>query len=100
MRNSPRRHRSWRMQAGLAALAFAAAAPTPAKAWWRGGVYFGIAPAPYYYGPPVVYPPIAYPPLAYAAPPVIYAPPGTYPGSPPLAGQACYAGAYVCPLQQ
>jgi hypothetical protein len=48
-------------------------APSPAKAWWAGGVRFGVvlppvvvAPAPVYVAPPVAY----YPP-----PPVYYAPP-------------------------
>ena len=71
-------------------------APGTAHAWGRGGwgccgggIYFGFAP-PVYVGPPVVY---VGPPVAYAPGPV-YAAPG--PGGP--AGPACYAGAYVCPL--
>jgi hypothetical protein len=32
-------------------------------------------------------------------PPVVVAPPGYY-YTPPPAGQACYAGPYVCPLDQ
>jgi hypothetical protein len=73
-----------------AALALAAVtAPSAAHAWWRGGIYFGlppvvVAPSPYYYPP------------AYYAPPAVYAPPPVYA---PAAGQACYAGPYVCPLE-
>ncbi|MBV9782206.1 MAG: hypothetical protein JO264_00145 [Acidisphaera sp.] len=36
-----------------------------ANAWWRGGVWIGVAPAPYYYAPQPVY---------VAPPPVVYAP--------------------------
>ena len=53
--------------------AAAVLAPSPAKAWWAGGVRLGVvlppvvvAPAPVYVAPPVAY----YPP-----PPVYYAPP-------------------------
>lgn len=52
-------------------------APSPAKAWWAGGVRFGVvlppvvvAPAPVYVPPPVAY---------YPAPPVYYAPPAPHP---------------------
>ena len=52
-------------------------APSPAKAWWAGGVRFGVVlppivvvPAPVYAPPPVAY----YPP-----PPVYYAPPAPHP---------------------
>jgi hypothetical protein len=49
-------------------------------------------PAPYYYPPPPVY---------YAPPPAVYAPPpqsySQAPG-PGGAGQMCYAGPYVCPM--
>jgi hypothetical protein len=81
----------------VAALCGAAMAPGAAYAWghggwgWRGGVFFGFAP-PVYVGPPMIYagPPVVYPPPVYAPPPYAPAP----------AGQACYAGAYVCPLDQ
>ena len=73
-----------------AALALAAVtAPSAAHAWWRCGVYFDFPPvvigpaAPAYYYPPY------YPPPYYAPPP----------GYAPAAGQACYAGPYVCPLE-
>jgi hypothetical protein len=74
---------------GAAIVAFAAGAvllPGSAQAWWRGGFYGpGIVVVP----GPVVYPP----------PPGYYPPPsGYYPAPPP--GQTCYAGAYICPLDQ
>jgi len=68
--------------------------------WHGGGVFFGF-PGPIYVGPPVVY---AAPPVVYAAPPVVYAPgqpvyaaPGY--GAPAPIGSSCYAGAYICPLE-
>jgi hypothetical protein len=74
------------LAAGLALAAVAA--PSAAHAWWRGGIYFGfppvvVAPYPYYYPAPY-YPPVYYPPPPESAQP---------------AGQACYAGPYVCPLE-
>jgi hypothetical protein len=103
----------------------AAATPTPAKAWWHGGWGFGgvviglppivvAPPAPVVVAPPapvVVAPP---PPVYYAAPPVAYyapAPAVVATPAPAVAvtpaptyasalGQGCYAGAYVCPLEQ
>lgn len=65
-------------------------APEPAHAWWHrhgwgGGVFIG---PPIVVGPPVYYGP---PPGYYYAPA-----PRTY----AQAGEACYAGAYVCPLDQ
>ncbi len=87
----------------LAALAFtalsAAVAPSPAHAWWRGGVAIGIAPPPLYFGPPVYAPPLYAPPVYYP-PPVYYAPPPFYVAPPRRLAQSCYAGAYVCPLPQ
>jgi len=74
---------------GVLAMGFAA----PAHAWWRGGVFVGVAPVPFLVGPPVVYPPYYYPP-AYYPPPVTYTP------APSAPGRACYAGTYVCPLDQ
>jgi hypothetical protein len=91
----------WRRLAVASALCatFAGLASNPAHA--RVFVGFGIPfygpgfyPPPYYYPPP---PPVYYAP----PPPVIYAPPPVY--SPPLSGtggQACYAGAYVCPMDR
>lgn len=98
-----------RLLAAAAVLA-ALAMPSAAQAWWRGGLFFGFPPfAPYVYAPPpIVYGP---PPMVYAPP--VYAPPGYppppgYQSAPTYAppaqagqgqpGQACYAGAYVCPL--
>jgi hypothetical protein len=52
----------------------------------------GYYPGPYYYPPPPAY----YPP----PPPVVYAPPQAYSQSPGGAGQMCYAGAYVCPMDR
>jgi hypothetical protein len=81
----------------LAALALVGvvAMPGTAHAWWRGGPYvgFGFFPPVVVAPPPVYYPP---PPVYYAPPPV-YAPAPAY--SPAQAGQGCYAGAYVCPLE-
>jgi hypothetical protein len=74
-----------------ATLCGAVMAPGAAYAWghrgwgWGGGVFFGFAP-PVYIGPPVIY----------AGPPVYYPPPPVY--APAPAGQTCYAGPYVCPL--
>jgi len=65
------------------------AMPTPALAWWRGGFFFG--------GPAIVVaPPVYYPPAYY--PPAYYPAPAYYPPAAAQTGQACYAGAYVCPL--
>jgi len=73
--------------------------PAPAKAWWRGGVFIGVPPvvypAPYYYAPPPVY--YAPPPAYYAPPPAAYgAPAASGPTQP--AGQSCYAGPVICPM--
>ena len=58
--------------------------PGPAQAWWHRGGYF--------FGPPIIVgPPIYIGPPVYAAPPPYYSGP---------AGQACYAGPYICPLDQ
>ena len=68
----------------IAALTFvgALAIPHSAQAWWHRG--WGWGPAI------IVAPPLFYAPPVYAAPPLAYY-------SRP-AGQACYAGPYVCPL--
>jgi hypothetical protein len=84
----------------LLALAGATLMPAAAQAWWRGGVFFGFPPV--YVGPPPVY---YYPPApVYVGPPVTYAAPPAYSApsnsGPPLAGQACYAGQWVCPLDR
>jgi hypothetical protein len=101
------RFRSLPRAAGLIGVALAAAAlavvflPTPAKAWFRGGVYVGVAPPPFfypppfYYGPPVYYPP---PPAYYGAPPLAYAAPPP-PAATAPAAQSCYAGPLVCPME-
>ena len=107
--------RSLIRSAVLASLACAALIPSPAKAWFRGGVFIGFPPVvvgppvvayppPYYYAPPYYapgyYAPPAYPaPQAYAPPPASEAPP---PNPAPQMSQAvplgttCYAGVYVC----
>ncbi len=82
----------------VVALAFAAlsgvVSPSPAQAWWRGGVWVGVAP-PLYFGPPIYAPP----PVYYAPPPVVYAPQPFYVAPPPRYAATCYAGPYSCPLQ-
>ena len=75
-----------RVLAVVVVFAAAIAMPSAAHAWWRGGFGFGFVPL--YVPPPPVYVP---PPVYYGPPPVVYAP--------PPAGQACYAGPYVCPLE-
>lgn len=59
---------------------------------------------PGYYGPPPYYPPPVYyapPPVYYPPPPpVVYSPPQTYAPPPVAAGQSCYAGPYVCPMDR
>ncbi|HEY2131360.1 MAG TPA: hypothetical protein VGH36_00040 [Acetobacteraceae bacterium] len=51
---------------------------------------------PAFYPPPVYYPP---PPVYYPPPPVVYAPPSqSYMPQHDQSGQACYAGAYSCPM--
>ncbi len=66
-------------------------AASPAQAWWSHG----------YYGPRVFFGPgVVFGPPVVVGPPVIYSPPVVYAPAPPLAGQGCYAGAYVCPLEQ
>jgi hypothetical protein len=80
---------------------FACLAVSPANA----GVFIGLGipfygpgfygpgyyPGPYYYPPPAYYPP---------PPPVVYAPPQAYAPAHAGAGQMCYAGAYVCPMDR
>jgi hypothetical protein len=83
----------------------AAAMPAPAQAWWRGGWGFGgvvIGVPPVVIAPPaVVYAPPP-PPVYYAPPPVAYYGPAPAVAATPVStsGQGCYAGAYVCPLEQ
>ncbi|MDJ0388676.1 hypothetical protein QMO56_11185 [Roseomonas sp. E05] len=69
----------------------------------RGGVWIGIGPGytyppPYGWSPPPYYPPPYYgpPPTYYAVPVVPYYPPPAY----GTAGQACYAGPYMCQLDR
>jgi hypothetical protein len=80
---------------GLLAGALALPGPARARVW----VGFGF---PFYFGPPAYYPPpVYYPPPAYYPPPPYYPPPAAYTpgyGTPP--GQACYAGATVCPMER
>jgi hypothetical protein len=85
-----------------AAMVGLAGSPAQARVFIGIGVPFygpGFYPAPYYY-PPAYYPP---PPVYYAPPPpASYPPAQTYSqGSAPAgAGQACYAGSYVCPMDR
>ncbi|MBV9783230.1 MAG: hypothetical protein JO264_05370 [Acidisphaera sp.] len=86
--------------ASLGAALLPIALPSPAHAWWRGGVWIGV---PF---PGVVIAPPVYAPPVYAPPPVVYAPQQEYYGQDqgyaPAApsGATCYAGQYVCPLQR
>lgn len=91
----------------LAAAVVTLAIPQNADAWWRGGVFMGISPAPFVWGPhywgPRYYAPYYYAPPVVAYPPPIYAPPPAYVpapsySTPRASGPACYAGQYVCPL--
>jgi hypothetical protein len=68
----------------LLAIALATVAPRPAQAWRHGG----------WWGPGVI---IAVPPPVYYGPPSGYY---YYAPRPAPPGEACYAGAYVCPLDQ
>ncbi|MEA2775897.1 MAG: hypothetical protein QOF90_1303 [Acetobacteraceae bacterium] len=84
--------------AGLLCAAMVGLTGSPAHA----RVFVGIG-IPFYgpgfYPPPAYYPP---PPVYYAPPPVVYTPPQTY-TPPPIsgpAGQSCYAGPYVCPMDR
>ena len=82
---------------GAALVAFCAAATPAAARIWVG---FGF---PLYFGPPVYYPPPTYyappPAPAYnAPPPAAYNAPAQSDAAPMPAGQSCYAGAYVCPM--
>jgi hypothetical protein len=63
--------------AGLAAVGVAAL-PHDAKAWWRGGVGFGVVLPPVVVAPGAVYAAPVYAPPYYVAPPVVYAPPAAY----------------------
>ena len=77
--------RAFAVTALLAGSAFAATAlaPSPARAWWRGGFFIGLPPVVVAPGP-VAYPPYYYPPAYYPAyyPPAAYYPPGprSFPG--------------------
>ena len=99
--------RSALVRAALLALAGAALLPAAAQAYWRGGVWFGL---PGIYVAPPVYvapPPVYVAPPVYAAPPYVQAPyaqgpyaPGPSYSAPQGPAQACYAGPWVCPLEQ
>jgi hypothetical protein len=108
--------RSWFLRRVTVAMALCAAfvglVGTPAQA----RVFVGIG-IPFYgpgfYPPPIYYPP---PPIYYAPPPppTYYVPPQAYSAAPGVAqsgmaqsgmtpsgaGQACYAGSYVCPMDR
>jgi hypothetical protein len=79
-----------------AAMVGLAGSPAHARVFIGFGFpFFG----PAYYPPPVYYPP---PPAYYAPPPAYYAQPQqTYSQAPAPggAGQMCYAGPYVCPME-
>ncbi len=84
---------------GVATVALTAA-PSPAQARVFIGVGIGV---PYFYGPGYYPAPYYYPPPYYPAPPVVYAPPQTTytpSAAPASAGQSCYAGPYVCPMDR
>lgn len=92
--------------------------PAPARAWFVGGIGFGVpilvAPPPVFYPPPYPYaspyapPPYAPGPYAGAPYPGMYPPPAAYApaagGAAPGAraesvpGMSCSTGAYLCPL--
>ena len=80
-----------------AAMMGLAGSPAQARVFIGLGVpFYGpgyYPPAPYYYPPPPVY---------YAPPPTVYAPPQPqyYSQTPSGAGQTCYAGPYVCPMDR
>jgi hypothetical protein len=90
----------------IAAIALGiAAAPAPAHAWGRIGVFVGFppvvigdpfyGPGPIYDLPPPVYDaPPAYPPVANAAP--AYTPSADHAPY----GTSCYAKPYICPLER
>ena len=77
----------------------------PARAYWRGGFFIGIAPPVFVAPPPVFFPPPVYyaspPPVVYAPPqiPPSFAPQPYPPGGPTSSAQSCYAGSYVCPME-
>ena len=72
---------------------FAAVSPASARVWIGFGFPgFVVGPPAYYYPPPVYYPPPPY----YPPPAASYAP--AYAPGPAAAGQSCYAGSYVCPM--
>jgi hypothetical protein len=77
--------------------AFVGLAAGPAHARVFVGVGIGVPFPGFYYPPPVYFPP---PPVYFAPPPVVYAPPQTFTPAPQAAGQACYAGPYVCPMDR
>lgn len=90
--------------AGLAVSALLAA-PAQARVFVGFGFPLSYPPPGYYPPPPPIYyppPPGYYPPPSgyYPPPPTVYAPPPAYapvPGQP--AGQSCYAGGHVCPME-
>ena len=79
---------------GLAGMA----TPAYSRVWVGFGFGFPLVVAPpLYYAPPAYY----YPPPVYVPPPGYYPPPPAgYAPQPPSAGagQSCYAGPYVCPM--
>ncbi len=91
----PRRAMRLAVLVALPALAGATLLPGAARAWFVGGIGFGVpvfvAPPPVVYAPPPVvvapYPPVAYP-VPLPPPPVAEA----------VAGTTCAAARYVCPL--
>ena len=65
--------------------------PGTITAAMEAGGYFGFVAPPIVIAPPV----LVGPPIGYYGPPGYYPPP-VY--AAPAAGQGCYAGPYVCPL--
>lgn len=87
----------------IAAAAALLLSALPAQAWVRQGPHWGVG---VYVGPPVIYappPPVYYyapPRPVYVVPPPVYVAPPHRPVYAGPAGQACYAGAWVCPLDR
>lgn len=101
MRHAPPQFSRRRVAAAALGAALLGLLTATEPAYSRVWVGFGF---PLFWTPPVYYPPpiYYYPPPVYAPPPPAYyspPPPAAYgPASPPGGVQSCYAGAYVCPM--